>query len=62
MKSDNYLGAYITEIRATIQTLKDDAVYADFKDLYSVGRIQGQVMGLELALDKLEYVYREQDN
>ena len=42
-------------------TLQVDISKANFSSLYDVGRVQGQVTGLDKAIQLLEALYEEQD-
>lgn len=61
MNHDKFIGSYVSTVKKAIDDLKIDMLNANFEDLYQVGRMQGVATGLQLALDTLEELYREQD-
>lgn len=62
MTYDKFIGNYISAIKQSIQSLKDDLAKSRFIDMYQVGDLQGRIIGLEQALELLESAYAEQDN
>lgn len=61
MIPDKVIGAYISQLKQQIDQLAIDIAHANFNDLYSVGKLQGRVMGLEQAKQLLDNVLEELD-
>lgn len=61
MIPDKVIGAYISQLRHQIDQLSNDIAHANFTDLYSVGKLQGRVIGLEQAKQLLDNVLEELD-
>ena len=62
MIKDRFIEDYIKSLLDDKSQLQADIAKANFSSLYEVGRLQGQVTGLEKALRRLEELYEEQDN
>ena len=54
MIKDKFVGQYIGNLKAEISKLKDALADGNHQDLYTVGRLQGEINGLRKALDLLE--------
>lgn len=61
MIPDKVIGAYISQLKQQVERLSTDIAHANFTDLYSVGKLQGQVIGLEQAKQLLDNVLEELD-
>lgn len=61
MTLDSFLSSYVTALNSDLAGLKNDILEANFSDMYQVGKLQGQAVGIKKALDLLQEVYREQD-
>lgn len=62
MNYDKFICLYISSVKQKVQTLKEDLASARLSDLYQAGLIQGEIRGLESALNTLEAIYADQDN
>lgn len=49
MIQDKVIGGYLTSLNLEIEKLEKDIARAHFTDLYQLGKLQGQVTGLEAA-------------
>lgn len=61
MISDKFLGLYLNGLKNKVEQLKTDLADANFDNLYDVGKLQGQVAGIEIAIALLHAAYEEQD-
>ena len=61
MINDRFLGDYIGKLKAQIRELQCDIAETPFTDMYSVGRLQGRVLGLKESQAILEQLLEEQD-
>lgn len=61
MIKDKFIGEYISSLKSQLYKLKDDIATTNFTDMYSVGKLQGRVEGIELSLSTLEDTYQQQD-
>ena len=61
MIKDKFIGEYLKRVMEERHTLQVDISKANFSSLYDVGRVQGQVAGLDKAIQLLEAMYEEQD-
>lgn len=59
MVKDRFICAYIGKLKAEIQRYEHDFVRATLQSMYDVGKVQGTVCGLELALQHLEQLLEE---
>ena len=61
MINDKFLGLYLKTLHDKIASLKTDLAEANFSNLYEVGKLQGQIVGLEVAIVQLQAAYEELD-
>ena len=61
MITDKFLGLYLNGLKNKLEQLKTDLADANFESLYEVGKLQGQVAGVEIAIAQLHTAYEEQD-
>lgn len=61
MIKDKFIGEYLKRMMEERHMLQVDISKANFSSLYDVGRVQGQVTGLDKAIQLLEALYEEQD-
>lgn len=61
MIKDKFIGEYLKRMMEERYTLQVDISKVNFSSLYDVGRVQGQVAGLDKAIQLLEALYEEQD-
>lgn len=62
MIKDKFIGEYLKRLIDEKHQLQVDMANANFSSLYDVGRVQGQVAGLDKSIQLLESLYEEQDN
>ena len=62
MTKDKFIGEYLKRLIDEKHRLQVDMANANFSSLYDVGRVQGQVAGLDKSIQLLESLYEEQDN
>lgn len=61
MIRDKFLSNYIGSLKQAIEDAKEDHAEAVYTDLYSVGKMQGLIIGLSRALQILEATIEEVD-
>ena len=61
MIRDKFLSNYIGSLKQAIEDAKEDLAEAVYTDLYSVGKMQGLIIGLSRALQILEATIEEVD-
>ena len=62
MIKDKFIGEYLKRLIDEKHRIQVDLSNANFNSLYDVGRMQGQVAGLDKSIELLETLYEEQDN
>ena len=61
MNHDRFIGSYIQSLKEEIAKMKSDMASSNFNSLYDVGRVQGMVAGMQLSLEIIDALYKEQD-
>jgi len=59
--NDKVIGGYVNSLNHEIEKLEKDIARANFTDLYPLGKLQGQVVGLEAAKQLLMNVLEQED-
>jgi hypothetical protein len=62
MIRDALVNTFVIEVRQQIREELESLAAVSFAELYAVGKVQGRVEGLRLALSILEAVADKQDN
>jgi hypothetical protein len=58
---DRFVSGYVGVLTQTIDAMKNALATGLHKDLYEVGKLQGQIIGLQTALRSLESCIEEDD-
>lgn len=61
MIKDAFLSEYLKRLVEEKQRLQAGMAQVTFESLYDVGRMQGQVAGVDRSIQLLEALYEEQD-
>ena len=61
MNHDRFIGSYVQALKEEVAKMKSDLASSNFNSLYDVGRVQGMVAGMQLSLEIIDALYKEQD-